>query len=260
MNSVINLGFISIHIYSICILLGIIVGYLLFMREAERHNIEKEDASDLIFYAILFGIIGARVWYCLFNLDYYLSNPISMFKVWEGGLAIHGGIIFGLISIFVFSRRKGLDFLSVLDYMSISLIIGQAIGRWGNFFNGEAHGGVVSLSYLESMHIPSFIIKGMYIDGEYYMPTFFYESLWCLLGFIIMYLIRNKKFVRAPFLTGFYFIWYGLERFYIEGFRTDSLMFASFKVAQIVSIFMIVFGIIIFIYSFRRKDSYVKEV
>ena len=249
----IDLGFISIHIYSICILLGVIIGYVLFVKEAQRHGINKSDASDLIFYAILFGIVGARVWYCLFNLDYYLNSPISVFKVWEGGLAIHGGIIFGLVSIFVFCKKKDLDFVSILDYMAISLIIGQAIGRWGNFFNGEAHGGITSLTYLKSMHIPSFIIKGMYIDGNYYVPTFFYESLWCFLGFIIMYLIRDRVLSKKGFLTGFYLVWYGLGRLYIEGFRTDSLMFFSFKVAQVISVMMIIFGIVMFIHVYRRR-------
>lgn len=257
MSSIIKIGFFSVHIYSICILIGIIVGYSLFIREAMSHGIKKNEASDLIYYTILFGIIGARIWYVLFNLDYYLSNPISIFKVWEGGLAIHGGIIFGFISVYIFCKRKKFDLISILDYMVLSLVIGQSIGRWGNFFNGEAHGGIVSLSYLKSMHIPSFIIKGMYIDGNYYNPTFFYESLWCLLGFIIMFLLRKKKFVKVGFLTGFYFIWYGIERFYIEGMRTDSLMFFSFRVAQILSFVMIILGIIIFVYSFKKNRSYI---
>lgn len=256
MKSIINIGFISIHIYSICILLGVMVGYFLFVREAVRHGIKKDVASDLIFYAVLFGIIGARIWYVIFNLDYYLINPISILKVWEGGLAIHGGIMFGFLSILFFCKKKDFELISVLDYMVISLIIGQAIGRWGNFFNGEAHGGIVSISYLKSMHIPSFIIKGMYIDGNYYNPTFFYESMWCLLGFIIMFLLRRNKFVKVGFLTGFYFIWYGLERFFIEGIRTDSLMFLSFRIAQVISVIMIFLGIIIFVYSFRRNQVY----
>ncbi len=256
MSSVINLGFISIHIYSICILIGMICGYFLFTREAKRHGIKEEDASNLIFYAIVFGIIGARVWYCLFNLDYYLSNPISIFKVWEGGLAIHGGILFGFLSILVYCKRKNLSLLPILDYIVVGLIIAQAIGRWGNFFNGEAHGQAVSLSYLKSMHVPDFIIQGMYIDGKYYIPTFLYESLWCLLGFIIMFLIRNKRFMKIGYLTGFYFIWYGIERFYVEGLRTDSLMFLSFRVAQIVSVIMFVIGISIFVFSLKKGDNY----
>ena len=259
MNSVINIGFITIHLYSICILVGVLIGYHLFVREATMHGIKKEDASDLIFYAVLFGIIGARIWYVLFNLDYYLNSPLSIFKVWEGGLAIHGGIIFGFLSILFFCKKRSYDLISILDYMVISLIIGQAIGRWGNFFNGEAHGGIVSLSYLKSMHIPSFVIKGMLIDGNYYEPTFFYESMWCLLGFIIMYLFRSKRFVKSGFLTSFYLIWYGFERFFIEGMRTDSLMFLSFKTAQVLSIIMILLGNFIFVYSFKKNCGGMKN-
>lgn len=253
MNSVINLGFISIHIYSICILIGMIFGYLIFTHEAKKNDIKEDDASNIVFYAILFGILGARIWYCIFNLDYYLSNPLSIFKIWEGGLAIHGGILFGFLSILIYSKRKNLFLLSILDYMVVGLIIAQAIGRWGNFFNGEAHGGVVSLSYLKSLYIPDFIVQGMYIDGKYYFPTFLYESLWCFLGFIIMYLVRHKRFMKTGYLTSFYLVWYGIERFYIEGFRTDSLMFLSFRMAQIVSVLMIIIGIVIFILVYKGK-------
>lgn len=252
MNSVINLGFVSIHMYSICILIGMIFGYILFTREAKRYGINEDDASNLIFYAIMFGIIGARIWYCIFNLDYYLSNPLSIFKVWEGGLAIHGGILFGFLGILIYSRHKNMPLLPILDFMVVGLIIAQSIGRWGNFFNGEAHGGAVSLSYLKSIYIPNFIIQGMYIDGNYYVPTFLYESLWCLLGFIIMFLIRHKNFVKTGYLTSFYLVWYGIERFFVEGLRTDSLMFLSFRMAQIVSILMIIAGIVLFVFVNRR--------
>lgn len=252
----IDLGFISIRFYSICILIGIVIAYFLIIKESVKHGYNKEDISNLIFYSVLFGILGARLYYCLFNLDYYLNDLFSVFKIWEGGLAIHGGIIFGGITACIYCRKKNMDIIRIFDYMVVGLIIAQAIGRWGNFFNGEAHGGVVSLSYLKSLHIPKFIIDGMYIGGRYYVPTFLYESLWCFLGFIIMILFRNKKFNKVSFLTGFYFIWYGIERFFVEGLRTDSLMFLSFRVAQIVSLMMVLFGILTIIYGFRKNDSY----
>lgn len=249
----INLGFFSVHIYSICILLGILVGYYVIISFAKKKGYEEKDISDMFFYMIVFGIIGARIYYCLFNYEYY-SNLTSVFKVWEGGLAVHGGILFGLISIFIFCRRKKFDFLEILDIVVPGLIIGQAIGRWGNFFNGEAHGMVTTLSTLNSFYLPDFIIKGMHINGHYYVPTFLIESLWCLIGFVIMIIIRNKKFIHVGYLTGFYLIWYGFERFFTEGMRTDSLMFFDIKVAQIVSVFMILIGVLTFIFSyFKRK-------
>lgn len=259
MNSVINLGFISIHLYSICLMIAVLLGYNLIVRESVRHGFNDDDIGNMMFYAILFGIIGARVYYCFFNLDYYLSSPLSIFKVWEGGLAIHGGIIAGFITVFYFCKKKKYNLFLVLDFIVIGLIIGQAIGRWGNFFNGEAHGPITSLSYLKSLYLPSFIIKGMHIDGNYYIPTFLYESLWCLLGFIIMYLFRCKRFVKVGYLSAFYFIWYGIERLYVESLRTDSLMFFNFKIAQIISLAMIILGIVIFIYSFKNCNIYKEE-
>lgn len=250
----IDLGFFSIHIYSICILFGTICGYFLILREAKRNGYKENEISDMFFYMLLFGIIGARLYYCLFNMSYY-NNIFDVFKVWEGGLAIHGGIIFGLISVFVFCKKKNYDFIQILDFIVVGLIIGQAIGRWGNFFNGEAHGGITTLSTLKSMHLPDFIIEGMHINGQYYLPTFLFESLWCLIGFIIMIIIRRKKFMKYGYLTSFYLVWYGLERFVIEGMRTDSLMFFSFKVAQIVSIIMVLIGISLFVYCRFKKNS-----
>ena len=256
MNPIINLGFISIHLYSICLMIAIFLGFSLIVRESVRHGFDSEDISNMMFYAIVFGIIGARIYYCFFNMDYYLSSPLSIFKVWEGGLAIHGGIIAGFLTILFYCKKNGYNLLLVLDFIVVGLIIAQAIGRWGNFFNGEAHGPMTTLSYLKSLYLPNFIIKGMFIDGNYYIPTFLYESLWCLLGFIIMFLIRDKKYVKVGFLTSFYFIWYGVERFYVESLRTDSLMFYNMRVAQLVSLVMIILGIIIFVYSYKKNIIY----
>ena len=256
MSSVINLGFVSIHLYSICLMIAIIIGYELIVKESACHGFNKDDIGNMMFYAIVFGVIGARIYYCLFNLDYYLNDFLSIFKVWEGGLAIHGGIIFGALTVYIFCKKKNYNFLLVLDFIVVGLLLAQAIGRWGNFFNGEAHGPVTSLSYLKSLYLPKFIIDGMFIDGNYYIPTFLYESLWCFLGFIILYLFRHKSFVKVGYVTGFYFIWYSICRFFVESLRTDSLMLFSLKMAQVVSIFMFVIGIFIIIYSYFKSDIY----
>ena len=243
----IDLGFIKIYWYSIVILLGILFAYVIIMNEAKKFGINKEFMTNLIFYIILFSIIGARLYYVLFNLPYYTSHPVEIFKVWEGGLAIHGGIILGLILIIIYTKKYQVSTFRILDIIVVGLLIGQTIGRWGNFFNGEAHGAETTLARLQALHIPEFIIKGMQINGVYYQPTFLYESLWCLLGFILILIIRRLRYIKIGQITSFYLIWYGIGRFIIESMRTDSLMFFGLKQAQIISVFMVVIGIIIFV-------------
>lgn len=256
MNPIINLGIISVHWYSIILLVAIMFGSNLVIKEAKRHGFEEDFIVNLLFITVIVGIIGARLYFVIFNFDYYRYNLLEIFKVWHGGLAIHGGIIAGLICICVICYKNKVNLVKMLDYLVVGLIIAQAIGRWGNFFNGEAHGPVTSLAYLKSLYLPDFIIDGMYIDGKYYIPTFLYESLWCFIGFIIMILLRRKKFMKIGYLTSFYLIWYGAERFFVEGLRTDSLMLFSLKVAQVVSVLMVIIGICLFIYSFKNGKKY----
>ena len=256
MKPIIDLGIISIHWYSIIIFVAILIGSNLAIKEAKRHGYEEDFVVNLLFLGVILGIIGARIYYVIFNFDYYKYNLIEIFKVWNGGLAIHGGIIAGFITIAIICYKKKVNLLRILDYLVVGLIIAQAIGRWGNFFNGEAHGPATTLAYLEGLHLPHFIIDGMNIGGNYYIPTFLYESVWCLIGFIVMIILRRRKFMKVAYLTSFYLVWYGIERFYVEGMRTDSLMFLTLKVAQIVSLCMIVIGFIVFIYSFRKKIKY----
>lgn len=256
MEPIIDLGIISIHWYSILLFIAILIGSNLAIKEAKKHGFEEDFMVNLLFLTVIIGIIGARIYYVIFNFDYYQNNLLEIFKVWNGGLAIHGGIIAGLITIAIICYKKKVNLLKILDYLVVGLIIAQAIGRWGNFFNGEAHGAITSLNYLESLHLPKFIIEGMYINGNYYIPTFLYESVWCFIGFIIMLIVRRKKFMNIGYLTSFYLVWYGVERFFVEGLRTDSLMFLSLRVAQLVSLIMIIIGIVIFIYSLKKSKKY----
>ena len=143
-----------------------------------------------------------------------------------------------------------------LDTLAPYLILGQAIGRWGNFINKEAHGAMTTYEYLKNMNLPNFIIEGMYINGVYYIPTFLYESLWCILGFIILLIIRRKyKYKNKGIILFSYFIWYGIGRFFIEGLRTDSLYLGLFRISQIVSIILIVIGIVGLIYVIWRNKK-----
>lgn len=258
MNPTIDLGFISIHYYSLFIFLAIIIGGQIVINEAKKHGFSEDFIVNLIFWSILIGIIGARIYFVLFNLDYYFAYPFEIFQFWKGGLAIHGGILAAFIFLVIFLRRKKINVLLILDFIVIGLIIGQAIGRWGNFFNSEAHGPETTLAHLQDMFLPDFIINGMHIGGAYYIPTFFFESLWCFLGFIILLLFRRWCKNKVGMVTSLYLVWYGIGRFFIEGLRTDSLMFLNFKVAQFVSLSMILIGIVLFIFCYE-KNKYYKE-
>lgn len=254
MNTIaLDLGFIKIYWYSILIVIAFIVGIILLYREAKKFNVPENFITNLLIGLIPIVLIGARLYFCLFHFDYYSQNLLEVFRVWEGGLAIHGGIIAGLIWIILYSRIYKINSLLILDFIVVSLIIGQAIGRWGNFINMEAYGPLTTYEQLKILLTPDFIIKGMYIDGTYHIPTFLYESLWCFLGFIVLLIIRNLKYIKIGIVTSAYLIWYGVARFLIEGLRTDSLMLGSIKIAQIVSLLMIVVGIIMTIIISRKK-------
>ena len=259
MNSVLfDLGFIEIRWYSVLVLIAMIVTYFLSLKEAKKKNMSTDQVNDLAFYLIIVSILGARIYYVLFNLSYYLKNPLEIFMMWHGGLAIHGGIIAGIIFLIIYCRKKKINLLLMTDIIAVGLIIAQTIGRWGNFFNQEAYGRVVSLSFLKSLHLPKFIIDGMFIDGMYREPTFLYESLFCLIGFIILLVIRNKVKIKTGMLTGIYLIWYGLGRLIIESFRSDSLMLGPLKIAQVVSVIGIIIGIYLIIKS-RNNKLYIKD-
>lgn len=250
-----DLGFIQIYWYSIFIFLGLLVACTVIYRESKKRGIEEDTLINMTFSTVIAGIIGARLYYVLFNLSYYLQHPIEIFEIWNGGLAIHGAIIAGLITIFIFCKSMRLSFMRMLDIVVVGLIIGQAIGRWGNFFNSEAYGAITTLKSLESQGIPKFIIDGMYILGEYRQPTFFYESIGCLFGFLAMLIVRSGKYLKRGNLTAFYLVWYGILRFLIEGLRTDSLMLGPIKMAQVVSAIFVLIGIIIFLSNIKKSKG-----
>ena len=254
-----RLGFIEIRWYSVLILTAFIIGYFLITNKSRKEGISSVFITDLSFYIIIFCILGARVYYCLFNLDYYSNNLLDIFKIWEGGLAIHGGIIAGILTIYFYSRTKEINLLKLLDIFAPALALGQSIGRWGNFFNMEAYGPEVALSTLKNLHIPQFIIDGMYINRAYHHPTFLYESIGCLIIFIIIMLIRNAKKIKVGQVAAIYLISYGIIRFFIESLRQDSLMFLNFKIAQVVSILMIIIGMYLLITPYIKNVFKIKS-
>lgn len=239
-----SIGPITIYWYSIMILLALVIGYSIIIRYCKKEGMDSSIISDMLCYLVVFSILGARVYYVLFNFSLFKDDLIGIFKIWNGGIAIYGAIIAGVIYIYYYCKKNNINFIKMLDIFSLSLLLGQAIGRWGNFFNSEAYGGITSYSALKDLMIPEFIIRGMYIDGAYREPTFLYESLWCLLGVVILFIIRKKYSKVIGRQLYFYLMWYGIGRFFIEGLRSDSLYFYDFRISQIVSIIIIIIGII----------------
>lgn len=234
---------IEIRWYSVLILVACFAVLYLAKNEAERFGIPRDYIFNMLFWALIFGIIGARLYYVLFNLEVYLADPMEILKVWHGGLAIHGGLISGLITILLYCKKYKVRTVRILDFITVPLLLGQAIGRWGNFFNQEAHGAATTVIHLKTLFIPDFIINGMTIDGVTYTPTFLYESIVCLIAFVVLLIIRRGKYVKVGTMTASYLLIYGILRFFIEMSRTDALMIAGFKIAQIVSVIMIIIGL-----------------
>lgn len=261
MNSIaLSIGPFTIYWYSLFILTGLILGAIFAFKEAKKHGISIDEMIDMLFYTVPIAIVCARIYFVIFHIDYYSLNPIEIFFIWEGGLAIHGALLGGLACLTYFCYKRKINLLLLTDIAVISLFLGQAIGRWGNFMNGEAFGPATTLEHLQELHLPDFVINGMNIAGVYHIPTFLYESLGCIIGFIVLLLLRKSKKIKLGQLTSIYLIWYGIIRFFIEGLRTDSLMLGSLKIAQIVSILMIGIGIIIWINALKTNKNYHEEV
>lgn len=242
-----NLGPLSIRWYGIIIAVGILLGYFVAQRALVKAGLHKDTLVDIIFYSALFGFIAARIYFVIFQWPYYAENPGEIIKIWHGGIAIHGGLIGGFIAGVIVCKVKNLNPFQIGDIVAPSIILAQGIGRWGNFMNHEAHGGPVSRAFLEQLHLPNFIIENMYINGQYYHPTFLYESIWDVAGFIILVNIRKHLKLGETFFL--YLTWYSIGRFFIEGLRTDSLMLTSnIRVAQLVSILLILISISLIVY------------
>lgn len=253
---------IEIRWYSILILVGIILAVGMLIKEGKRFNIPKDFLFNMAFWVIIFGIIGARLYYCIFNFNLYKDNLIDILKIWEGGLAIHGGIIAGFITLLVYTKKYNVNTLKITDMTVVPLLLAQAIGRWGNFFNSEAHGAATTYYHLKELHIPEKIIEGMKIGNVYYHPTFYYESIYCLIGFIILLFIRRYRYLKRGQLTSIYLMYYSVGRFFIESLRTDSLMLGAFKVAQLLSVALFIVGLVSFMILSRKgkfEDLYNEE-
>lgn len=250
-----KIGPLEIHWYGVIIAAGIFLAIFLSMREAEKRGIEEDTIIDMALWAIPIALLGARLYYVLFELEYYLANPSQILAVWNGGLAIYGGLIAGGLTVYWFTQKKGISIWLMLDILAPHVLVAQSLGRWGNFINQEAHGGEVSRSFLENLLLPEFIVNQMEINGVYYHPTFLYESLWSLIGFIVLIVLRNRKhlLLQGEVALG-YAMWYSFGRFFIEAMRTDSLYIPGtpIRVSQLLSAIIFVGALSILIY--RRRD------
>lgn len=254
-----ELGPFTIYWYGVIIATGALLGIYLAMQEADRLGWEKDTIIDFVVFAIPIAIISARIFYVTFEWERYIDGPFwRIFAIWEGGIAIHGAVFGGVLTAIVFARVKKLSFWKLADIVAPSLILGQAIGRWGNFMNQEAHGGPVSEAIYENFlqYLPNFIMNQMTIEGVMYHPTFLYESFWNLVVFALLILMRKYNPLRGEIFLS-YLTLYSVGRFFIEGLRTDSLyIIEGLRTAQVVSITLIVLAIILIIY--RRQTETVR--
>jgi len=248
---ILRLGFLNIHWYSSLIVLAMVLGLILVFRLATRRGMEREKLENLIFYLIIISFVGARLYHIFSEFPYYLKNPLAVFKVWEGGLGIYGAIVAGLLFLLWFCRKYKMDFFSLVDILAPALILGQAIGRWGNYFNQEVFG------------LPTDLPWGIFIDVgrrpaeffsySHFHPTFLYESVWNLFVFLLLLLIIKKRFPAGKVFAS-YLISYSFGRFCLEFLRTDSQpTLFGLRLAQIVSILMFVAGWVMLIKKRKSK-------
>lgn len=248
-----TLGGISVHWYGIIIACGLMLALCYAWFSAERFQVDKNKLIDCVLVGIVTGIIGARAFYVLFKFDYYLAHPSEIIMISNGGLAIYGGIIGAFLGGCITARILKMKVMPLLDVAVLGFLIGQGLGRWGNFFNQEAFGTVTDLPW--GMMSENTALKTVH-------PCFLYESLWCLLGFVLLHFL-SKKFQKYPGQVLYaYMVWYGFERMIVEGLRTDSLYLPvtlfgmDLRVSQIISAIIFAAGIILLIVNRKKEDKF----
>jgi len=281
-----SIGPIDVHWYGIILGTAALVGLLLVIQEGKRFGIVPDFFMDLLLIGVPSAIIGARIYYVAFQWSDYKNNLAEIFMIWHGGIAIYGALIGAIIGGYFYFRAKGYPFWRLVDICAPGLIVGQAIGRWGNFMNQEAHGGPVDESFLRNtLHLPNFIVNQMNIEGTFYHPTFLYESLWNVVGLLLLFWLRRRPFLREGELFFSYLIWYSIGRFFVEGLRTDSLDFTgptwlasvmnalwspmqllfepgvmtyggNVRISQLLAVLLVIAAIVVIIV--RRKKGYAK--
>ena len=243
-----ELGPLSIHLYGMIIALGLMLAVVYAWRRCGQFGIREDDLTDGVLWVVPFAILCARAYYCIFKWEEYADDPISVLYIWKGGLAIYGGVIGAVIGVAIHCAVKKIKLPALLDLVALGFLIGQSIGRWGNFFNREAFGRETDF----------FLRMGLFNSRtgmwEYHHPTFLYESLWNLAGFVILHFLSKKRQYDGQIALG-YAAWYGLGRAFIEGLRTDSLYWGDFRVSQILAAVTCVAAVaVLVVMTLRRHD------
>ena len=248
-----KLGNLSVKWYGVIMAVAIILAVSMAIVEGRKRQIESDDFMDLLLWAVPIGYVGARIYYVIFEWNYYSQHLDQIIAIWNGGIAIYGGLLAGLAVLLVFCYKRMLPPFLMLDVITPGVMAAQILGRWGNFINQEAHGGPTTLAFLQSLHLPNFIISQMKIGGIYYQPTFLYESFFNLIGLLIILFLRHKKHLfKQGEIFMLYLAWYSVVRFFVEGMRTDSLyLMGSIRVSQMLSVILLIVVICLFIY--RRR-------
>ena len=246
--STIQLGPLTIHFYGLIIAVGMLLAVLYASKRSKEFGLKEDDLIDGVLWVAPFAIICARLYYCIFEWDQYASNPISILYIWNGGLAIYGGVLGAVIGLSVFCKVRKIKATAMMDVVSLGLLIGQLVGRWGNFMNREAFGAPTD----------SFLRMGLYNTAtgavEYYHPTFLYESLWNFVGFLLLHFLSKKRKYDGQVALG-YVAWYGLGRAFIEGLRMDSLYWGPFRVSQVLAGISCVAAVAVLLWQgFRPHD------
>ena len=247
--STIQLGPLTIHFYGLIIAVGMLLAVLYASKRSKEFGLKEDDLIDGVLWVAPFAIICARLYYCIFEWDQYASNPISILYIWNGGLAIYGGVLGAVIGLSVFCKVRKIKATAMMDVVSLGLLIGQLVGRWGNFMNREAFGAPTD----------SFLRMGLYNTAtgavEYYHPTFLYESLWNFVGFLLLHFLSKKRKYDGQVALG-YVAWYGLGRAFIEGLRMDSLYWGPFRVSQVLAGISCVVAVAVLLWQgFRPHDT-----
>ncbi len=266
-----TIGSLTIKWYGIIFACAFLVGTLYVLKNTKKFGLDADRVVDVLLGAILAGVIGARIYYVAFSWDMYKNNPIDIFKIWNGGIGIYGGVIAAVLCGYFLCRWRKVRFLPMLDLCSAGLILAQAIGRWGNFVNVEAFGCATTMPWrmtseyaggIGSTMVERYLstltqeqveaMGGMEAIGVH--PTFFYESIWCFLGFfLLMWMTKRRKFDGQLILL--YTMWYGAERFVVEGLRTDSLMAGNLRVSQVFGILSAVAALITMMVVLHKKKA-----
>ncbi|WP_058301566.1 prolipoprotein diacylglyceryl transferase [Gorillibacterium timonense] len=282
-----SIGSLSVTWYGIILASAALAGLYLAILEGKRFGIIPDFFMDVLLIGVPSAIVGARLYFVAFKWEDYRDTPMDIFKIWEGGIAIYGALIGAFIGAFFYIRAKGYSFWRIADICAPSLLLGQMIGRWGNYVNQEAYGGPVSESFLrDTLHLPSFIVDQMLVGTTYHHPTFLYESVWNFVGLLLLFWLRRRPFLRSGELLFSYLMWYSIGRFFIEGLRTDSLAFAgpgwleklmnglwspmtllfesgamepgkNIRISQVIAVLLVIAAVIIITY--RRKKGHSSE-